>query len=476
MLFGMPGALAKNTPSGKRLLLLSYHFPPSDATGALRWQKLVCFAAERGWAVDVLTRHPDGLNNVDFNRLAQLPASTRVYAVRASTRSSLNTLTALLVRVKQAMKKRRKRMATNQLHPLHTPNSVDLVWRNELKWRMKLSQLRTAYHAWRHFADEWIWARAALDAGRELGAYDAVVSCGPPHMPHVAARQLAQARGVPFIMDMRDPWSLAPAVPVSQASPLWYNIAEKHERACVESAALVVANTEALAQAMRALYPKAANRIVTVMNGCDDDIAPTGARADRFTMCYAGNIYIDRDPTVLFKALGNFIRAEQLTPEQFRLELVGYVDRIGGRTVHDMAADAGLTRFLAIHPRMPRKDALAIMSKAAVLVSLPQDVDLAIPSKIFEYMQYPAWLISLAKRGSATEQLLRDTRAHVIEPDDMEGLTRTMRELWRQYSAGQTAVPVNADGRFGRAAQADVLFQAIDRICGHATTEQNEAA
>ncbi len=47
-------------PSGSRarLLLVTYHFPPDTAVGALRWQKLARYAAERGWGLDVITLHP----------------------------------------------------------------------------------------------------------------------------------------------------------------------------------------------------------------------------------------------------------------------------------------------------------------------------------------------------------------------------------------------------------------------------------
>src|SRR4051794_37614156 len=58
---------------GPRLLLISYHFPPSQTAGALRWQKLSRYAAERGWGLDVVTLHPDAVANADWSRLDELP-------------------------------------------------------------------------------------------------------------------------------------------------------------------------------------------------------------------------------------------------------------------------------------------------------------------------------------------------------------------------------------------------------------------
>ncbi len=74
-------APASGAPLLRRLLLISFHFPPGEAAGALRWQKLSYFAGERGWALDVISLHPSGLGKIDNTRLAELPPGTRVYGV-----------------------------------------------------------------------------------------------------------------------------------------------------------------------------------------------------------------------------------------------------------------------------------------------------------------------------------------------------------------------------------------------------------
>src|ERR1041385_9308984 len=61
-----------------RLLLISYHFAPDSAVGALRWQKLARYAAARGWGLDVIALHPAQLKAADPGRLADLPPGVRV--------------------------------------------------------------------------------------------------------------------------------------------------------------------------------------------------------------------------------------------------------------------------------------------------------------------------------------------------------------------------------------------------------------
>jgi hypothetical protein len=140
------------------------------------------------------------------------------------------------------------------------------------------------------------------------------------------------------------------------------------------------------------------------------------------------------------------------------------VEDFGGAPVGELARQEGVLDYLTIHPRVPRADALRLMSRASVLVSLPQEVDLAIPSKIFEYMQFPARLLALAKPGSATAELLCTTEAVVASPDDVDAITNAIHDGWREFNAGRSPQPINRDGRFGRQAQARILFNALDRL------------
>jgi hypothetical protein len=63
------------------MLLLSYHFPPGQAVGALRWQKMAGIAAERGWLLDVVTLAQSSLPSADLASLKDLPPGLRVYGV-----------------------------------------------------------------------------------------------------------------------------------------------------------------------------------------------------------------------------------------------------------------------------------------------------------------------------------------------------------------------------------------------------------
>jgi hypothetical protein len=266
-------------------------------------------------------------------------------------------------------------------------------------------------------------------------------------------------------MDLRDPWSLVERWNESVASSWTPRIAQLHERKAVREAALVVMNTEPARRAMQELYPEHAGRIIAVMNGFDeDDPFPPAPSDGCFRIAYAGTVYLDRNPRVLFRAAAHVIEELGLQPTDFAIELMGNVEGLDGVAVDEIAAQAGIASYVRVHSAGPRAAAAAFLATARMLVSLPQDSHMAIPSKVFEYMRYEASLLALAEPHSATAQLLRDTPADVVRPGDVGTLADVLRRRYLEYKAGGRPPRIASDGRFSRRAQAERLFDAIEQV------------
>lgn len=471
--FHGPGAVGDSRP---RLLLLSYHFPPGQSAGALRWQKMAATVAERGWALDVVTLDPSSLPASDDSRLWDLPAETRVYGARERR--------LLVERLEHALWTliRGRRRAPDGAAPVEhasasgvarahaRPRIADSLAPREIRWWPSDGRgLRRAYRAMLHVARDGAWAGEARRVGARMldgRLHRAVITCGPPHMIHDAGRTLARAAGLPHVMDLRDPWSLPRRIPEAHASPLFFRLARRYERRAVRDAALVITNTDAVRDAMSAGAPGVSARFLTVTNGFDEEPIPVVPVGRRFVIAYAGGIYLDRDPRSLLRAAGRVVRELALTPEDFGIELIGAAEGFGGVPLATMAREEGLEGFLACWPRRPRGEALAFLAGARMLVSLPQDSAYAIPSKVFEYMQFDAWLLVLAEPQSPAAQLLRGSAADVVAPDDTDALARVIRTRYEQHARGERPERGASRDRFSRRHQATLLLDAIERVVG----------
>jgi len=446
---------AKDSESASpRLLLVSFHFPPGTAVGGLRWQQMAKHIVARGWGLDVITRDPATLPARDDGRLRGLPENVRVFAIPQPKRP----LVGAPARAWKAMKSR---------VPQTAPRLTVELRREELQKQSLKQQVVRGYLAWLDYVESGALAKSAARVALQLAKntkYVAVASSGPPHMAHEAARLIAHKIGIPLVLDFRDPWSMQERVGEYMASPVWFHFAEKYEKAALHEASVVAMNTDPAKNALIAKYPEVRDKTITVRNGCDDEALPRVEKGDRFTIRFAGEIYIDRDPRVVLRAAARVVRKLGLTPRQFGFELIGLVEEFQGMPLSTIAREEGLDGFVETGPYRPRAEALQFLAGASMLLSLPQDSHLAIPAKIFEYARFDAWLLVLARPESATAQVLEGTDADVVAPDDVDRITSVVRRRYQQFARGERATPVAADGRFDRVHQAKKLLDRIEQV------------
>ncbi|HXL07594.1 MAG TPA: hypothetical protein VN964_11770 [Gemmatimonadales bacterium] len=456
-------------PEGRRLLLISYHFPPSREVGAVRWQRLAKYAVERGWELDVVTLDPASQVAPDWDALADLPARVNVYGVPQRA-LPVDRLVQRLIALRRRLWARSpaRGAAVARVRAARRSDSISLT---ELRSPLHSARdVLRAFHVWRDYVQGMTWSHAAGRVARRLlrtGAYGGVVSCGPPHWVHDAGRMLRQSRGLPLIIDMRDPWSLTPVLQEPVASPLWLFLSRRHERRAVAAATLIITNTEHSRDALQAAYPDARERIIAIMNGYDEDPLPPKERADCFIIAYAGSIYLDRDPHPLLRAAARVIREAGLRPDQLRLEFMGA--ETGHRpTLAQLAEQEGIGDYVRAHAARPRAEAKQFLARAAMLVSFSAvgktgGADPFIPAKVFEYARFHAWLLALANPGSATAALLDGTGADVVPPHDVDGIAAVIRARYAAFARGTAPERPRLPERYSRRAQAQLLFDELER-------------
>ncbi|MCC6927891.1 MAG: hypothetical protein IT359_02760 [Gemmatimonadaceae bacterium] len=454
------GSTREPAAATRRLLLVSYAFPPDSSIGALRWEKLVGYAARRGWQVDVIMMDPDAADLRDDSRLAGLPAGTRLWGVARHLPS---------IRVAERwLLQRLKRFRAPAPPGVHVSATAAPAWTGpivEPGVKGRLRAARRGYLARMHYLEWSNWARDAAALGVALHnerSYDLVASSGPPQMAHDAARRIAARTGIPFVMDLRDQFFYEDTQPPELRSYTWRNLTRRYETRCVDAAALVVMNTAAMEVIMHHRYPHHAGKIMTAMNGADPDVHSAHPPVAPFTITHAGSLYNGRDPRPLFRGCRRALDLlPDVGPDRFRVCFLGG-DVYEGTPVAEIAAQEGVAPYVIAEKFRPRAEAIRLQEESAVLVVLPQFQEECIPGKVFEYVQLSSWVLALTDPGTAIDLTLRDTEADVVPPSDADEVGRRIAARFRAFEGGVRPSPVNVDGRFDREAQARILFDAID--------------
>jgi len=292
-----------------------------------------------------------------------------------------------------------------------------------------------------------------------------VISSGPPHYVHVAASRVARRLGVPHVVDLRDPWGQAvPASLRQRMLPDRHLL--RHEPRTLHAAALILTNTESAQRALIERFPELRDRVRCVPNGSDiEPIDPSDHQHPSvFQIAHSGSLYLDRDPRPFFRAVGRVRERLHLGPEQLRVVFMGNPARVEGRSLTELAAEAGLDGMFEERAPGTREDARALLRESSMAVAFQGETRTQVPAKVFEYVAFPLWLLALVGAGSATADLLAGTDAIVLDIDDEEGTERAIERCYRAFIAGERPRPVGWDGRFSRARQAERLVAELERI------------
>jgi len=175
----------------RRLLVITYHFPPDGAIGGQRWAGLSKYLARLGWEVHIITAAAGG---------PQQP-SPGVHQHFCCRRRTLNDVYKTFAhRLRQRSNGDGHRQRESQVRP------------RSLSPMRPIAALRRIVGSSMYLPDNGRgWVSAAASAGRALlreQAFDVVITSGPPHSAHFAGLAATLGRNEQFWIDMRDPWSL----------------------------------------------------------------------------------------------------------------------------------------------------------------------------------------------------------------------------------------------------------------------------
>jgi glycosyltransferase involved in cell wall biosynthesis len=417
-----------------RVLIVTYHYPPTSAVGALRAEKFVKYLPEFGWDPVVLTVRNDAVST--STQTGPVPIiRTNVWR---------GPVTAYLA-AKRAFRGRSGKRADSR--SFEHEDTIDPTPTGTIR-RIVLSLT--------HSPDgEAGWWGPAVLAGRRLmrgTRCTALFTTAPPLTTHLIGLALRRP-GVRWVADFRDPWVDNPSRPRSMRSALSDALDRRGERAVVSRSDAVTTTTERLRAQLVGRYPGAAARLHTIPNGVDHgDFEGVPRRPDaKFSIAHVGNIYYRRSPEPLFAAVRSLLDVGALPSDATSLvfagEIADFVD------LPAMARRHGVADLLDMRGLLPRRRALEVMASAGALLLLAQDQPLQIPAKTFEYMAAGPPIIALTGPG-ATADLIRESHAGVaVAPDDTETLRGAILDAyvdWKRRLTDGASSRRSLDARFDR--------------------------
>jgi Glycosyltransferase Family 4 len=258
------------------------------------------------------------------------------------------------------------------------------------------------------YEDRLGWVPHAAAAAARLirsQSVDAIFSTSPPLAVHFAALWLSTKYRLPWIADFQDPVRDNPG----RGRKWIYPYDAIIERMLFRRADRVAANTDTVAAAWSARYPHWSSKISVFWNCFDprEEIAPAPlpTRSHR-VLAHVGDLYGGRHPCQLLASLERL----GIDASAVRVRLVGRIDEdvwVEHGPQFERIRATGLLEFENI--RVSREEAAREAAEADCLVLLDlneKPTSFQVPSKLVNYLRIGRPILAYTPEGSPVERIL----------------------------------------------------------------------
>jgi len=415
-----------------RILLISYHFPPDPAVGALRASHVAEALQAAGHEVTVITARLPG----ERGRWRPAASGLRIRPIR-----SLPTLRDLYAWAKRGLRVRRSDRPETQSDrstsdwPDHVPS-----WKRYLLSLLWFLDDRTGF----------VIPALLAAVGQVRGGIDLVYTTVPPFSGHLVGLILRRLGGFRWAAEFRDPWTDQRGKPPHVRSR-WSDAAERWlERQCLRAANHVIAVTDNTRDLLVAKANGKANgggfagKTIVVRNGIERlAVAASTTRPAQgpFRIVHVGTFYDWRDPRPFFVSLAAATRTFGVPSRNLDVELIGDCRWYHGTSVEKFAADLGLADVVRFRDWVPHGDALRAIETADLLLLLNENQPAQAPTKMYEYLGTRIPILAFADEGGEVVHMLRRVGGHYLVTDrNTDTGARLIGEAIRNRRASQDPV------------------------------------
>lgn len=409
----------------KKVLIITYHFPPDAAIGAVRPAEFVKFFPDYDWEPTILTVKEKFYTETDSERYVELQSKS------VSRTTIIPTINELYLKIKKKFLKDELKPNSASHQDWFSESSSKKLFRFNVKYTLRryynsLIYLPDNFQGWLPFA--FIKGLCIYRAAR----FDALFTTGPPQTTHLIGLLLKIVLGKQWIVDFRDPWTIKNKP--SRSRSLFSDWIDCWmERMVVKHGDWIVSVTPQMTKRLQKLYPACQDKCITIFNGYDSKALVKYSfleKYNKFTISYVGSLYFGRDPSIFLQAIAELLEEGQITANNFQVKLIGDCRFSDGKSVEKIVENWGLSEIVIFRDKILQTEAMGEIAKSHVALLIASRQPLQIPAKIFEYIGLRVSILGITGPGATRDLLLDYPCAYTVEPEDLNGMKKSIIKLF----------------------------------------------
>jgi glycosyltransferase involved in cell wall biosynthesis len=403
----------------KKVLIISYYWPPSGGSGVQRWLKFVKYFREFGIEPIVLTVDPEFATfpNYDNSLLKEIPEGIEIHTTQASSPFELYK------------KVRNKDAPQAGFSGEKKTGLIDKAMRF-IRGNFFIPDARVG------------WNKFALEKAKELiqsHNIGSIVTTSPPHSTQLIGLALKKEFNLHWLADLRDPWT-----------EIYYNqelfrtaFAKrkdyKFEQACLKNADKIVVVSEDIKRHFGAKRKEILDKIHVIPNGFDEadfNIIPTlnnvtpncnsGSNSQKISennskpkiISYVGNLGEQYPVEGFLEAFSEIVKKDN----EWKLQFVGNCHN----RVKILVEKSNLSESVMFIPYVNHAEAINYMINANVLLLIIPEIENnkgILTGKLFEYLATGNPILNIGPKDGDAATILKENAVSVtLNPNEKQAI------------------------------------------------------
>lgn len=411
----------------KKVLVITYYWPPAGGPGVQRWLKFVKYFPENGITPFVYIPENPHYPLIDKSFTSEIPSEVTIIKRPIKEPYSIAKLFS---------KRQTQKMSSGIISPKN-PSALSKLMLF-VRGNLFIPDARVG------------WVKPSVSF---LSKYiveqdiDTIITTGPPHSLHLIGMQLKDKLDVTWLADFRDPWT---TIHYHKSLRLTKSSAKKHkalERQVLQTADQITVTSPTTKKEFEAITKRP---ISVITNGFEEQVFKEVPLDTSFSIAHIGSLLTERNPISLWEVLAALKTENSAFANDLKIVLAG----VTSHEVFESLNTFGLQDQLDSKGYIDHSAALQLQRSSQLLLLLEMDTPetkAIIPGKLFEYLQSRRPIVAIGPAGSDIATILSNTKSgHFFSPQQKQDLKLYILACYEQYLNGDLQTNAASIAHFSR--------------------------
>ena len=411
----VPKFSTMSSKTSKKLLIITYYWPPAGGPGVQRWLKFVKY-----------------LPDFDVQPIVYVPENPTYPIVDSQLQSEVSDKAIILknrifepYQLASFLSKNKTKKISSGIIPNQKKQSFlekVMLW---VRGNLFIPDARV------------FWVKpsvAYLEKYIRENEIDTIVTSGPPHSLHLIGLELKQKLNLKWLADFRDPWT---TIGYHKSLRLSNYAVKKHknlERQVLNSADTIIVTSKTTKTEFQVLTTRP---IEVITNGFDVEKVEKQTLDTQFSLAHIGSFLSERNPKILWESLKELLQEIPDFKSHLEIKLIGAVSQ----EVLETISEFGLNVYINNLGYVSHAEAVAHQRKSQVLLLIEinsEETKSILPGKLFEYMVSERPIVAIGPKDSDFAEIITNTNTGVFfEYSEKAQLKQIILEYYNQFLEGK---------------------------------------